>query len=519
VNQQSSFLEYQGKMREGEPAGNIRALTDENIALKMERESCRQTSEQLGADYHNLSEAMDGMKDAALVVDSEGRITYMNKVAKAFFREAKGDQVVKRFADFPLLRGDPKFPEKFRRALSDRSEERFLLFSRERVRWFEVILSPQASDMLVYFRDVSLNHAIEELYKLTHFSINHLQDVAIWIRPNGRFFYVNETACRSLGYGHEELIRKNFSDIAAYLPLDRWDSFWERVRRNASMIFESDIRNRAGGTYPAEISVNYIKYQDNECMVALIRDISERKRVERELMASNAQADASREQAELYLDLMGHDFTNMNQIGIGYLEMALETIDLPEEQKELLLKPLQSLQNSSRLIENVRKLQHLREGKIPARIVDIGATIEDICRQYARPAKRQVIINISRSCRCNVLANDLLKDVFDNLIGNAVRHNEGDLTIDVVIEMTREGNRDYCTVTISDNGCGITDKQKQKLLDRARKDDNMTGGNGLGLHLVRVLVESYGGRIRVEDRLPGDYTKGAKFVVLIPSAG
>ncbi len=347
----------------------MQALRDENIALKKESESCRQASERLGVDFRHITEAMNGMKDAALVVDGEGQITYMNKEAKTFFRDAAGDQVVQYLTDVPLLRGDAKFQEKLQRALSDRSEERFLHFSRERAHWFEVILRPQDSDMLVYFRDVSLNQAIEELYKLTHFSINHILDVAIWIRPNGRFFYVNETACRTLGYRRDELIRMNFSDFVAYLPLNRWSSFWERVKGNASMIFESDIRNRAGGIYPAEISVNYIKFQDNECMVALIRDISERKRAEQELIDSKAQADASREQAELYLDLMGHDITNMNQIGIGYLEMALETIDLPEEQKEMLIKPMKSLQNSSRLIENVRVLQRLKDGKIPPELL------------------------------------------------------------------------------------------------------------------------------------------------------
>ncbi len=80
------------------------------------------------------------------------------------------------------------------------------------------------------------------------------------------------------------------------------------------------------------------------------------------------------------------------------------------------------------------------------------------------------IINIARTCRCNVLANDLLEDVFDNMISNSVRHNEGDLAIDITIEKTCEGNRDYCTVTISDNGRGIPDEQKRKIFDRAKND-------------------------------------------------
>jgi PAS domain S-box-containing protein len=517
VNLKPAIPGNQEKNREAELTGNIEALREENIALKKETESCRQASEKLGVNYHYLSEAMDGMKDAALLVDSEGRITYLNKEAKTFFREAKGDLAGKQLVDVPIVRENEKFREKFDHALSDRSDARFLLLSRRNCHWYEVFLHPQGCDMLVYFRDVTLQHTTEELYKLTHFSINHILDAAIWIRPNGYFIYVNETACRSLGYPRDELIRKTFASLVTYLPLNGWDHFWERVKNNGSMTFESDIRNSAGGTYPAEISVNYIKFHDNECMVALIRDISERKRAERELMASKAQADASREQAELYLDLMGHDITNINQIGMGYLELALDTIDLSEEQRELLIKPLQSLQNGSRLIDNVRKLQRLNDGKIPDRVIDIGGILEDISRQYVNMANRQVVINITRTYGCNVLANDLLQDVFDNIISNSVRHNEGDLSIDITIEKTCEGNRDYCTVAISDNGRGIPDEQKRKIFDRAKNIDYLIGGSGLGLYLVRTVVERYDGKIRVEDRVPGDYSQGAKFVVMIPS--
>lgn len=518
MNQQSSpFPENRKERLDGELADNVQALMDEIIALKKESESCRMASEQLGTSYRHLSEAMDGMKDAAIVVDSEGQITYLNREAKEFFREMKGDPVGKRLVDLPLLSDDVKFQDKYDIALSKRRDERLLLYSRASSRWFEIKLRPRDRDTLVYFRDVTILHATEELYKLTHFSINHILDVAIWIRPNGRFFYVNETACRSLGYPRDALIRMHFSDIVAYLPLNDWGSFWERVKKNASMIFESDVRDHAGGRYPAEISVNYIKFHDNECMVALVRDISERKRAERELMASKAQADAAREQAELYLDLMGHDITNINQIGMGYLEMALETLELAEEQKELLTRPLQSLQNSSRLIDKVRKLQRLKEGKIPVKVVDVGLIIKGICQRYAGLEKRRVTIDVSRLQRCNAIANDLLPDVFDNLIGNAIRHNEGDLAIGVEIEKRREGDRDYCSVTISDNGRGIPEKHKEKIFDRSKNTDYLTGGIGLGLHFAKTLIESYEGRIRVEDRVPGDYTKGAKFVVMIPS--
>jgi PAS domain-containing protein len=98
------------------------------------------------------------------------------------------------------------------------------------------------------------------------------------------------------------------------------------------------VTRRDGSTRPAEISVNYISYKKTERMVAVIRDITERKQAERALIKSRAQAEAAKAQAELCLDLMGHDINNMNQIGIGFLELAMDNPDLDAAQRELLEK-------------------------------------------------------------------------------------------------------------------------------------------------------------------------------------
>ncbi len=85
-------------------------------------------------------------------------------------------------------------------------------------------------------------------------------------------------------------------------------------------------------------------------------DITDRKRAEEELKEAKAQA-------ELYLDLMGHDINNMNQIAMGFLEIAIESFPLKDEERKFLEKPLDTLKNSAMLIENVRKLQKLEAGK------------------------------------------------------------------------------------------------------------------------------------------------------------
>ena len=74
----------------------------------------------------------------------------------------------------------------------------------------------------------------------------------------------------------------------------------------------------------------------------------------------------------------------------------------------------------------------------------------------------------------------------------------------------------FCRVEIEDNGPGISDEKKKAILRRSVQDRSKLTGKGLGLYLVRTLVDDYGGRIWVEDRVPGDYTRGCRFVIMLP---
>ena len=71
---------------------------------------------------------------------------------------------------------------------------------------------------------------------------------------------------------------------------------------------------------------------------------------------------------------------------------------------------------------------------------------------------------------------------------------------------------------VEDDGPGIPDDFKSRIFNRMLKGTDKAKGMGLGLYLVKSLVDSYGGRVWVEDRVPGDHTKGARFVVMLPAA-
>jgi signal transduction histidine kinase len=242
-------------------------------------------------------------------------------------------------------------------------------------------------------------------------------------------------------------------------------------------------------------------------------DITARKRAESDVLKAKTQA-------ELYLDLMGHDINNLNQVAQGFLEMALDSPDLAPEQKYLIEKPLGALQNSSRIIANIRKLQKAERGEFPSKTVDVCSVLEELKASYSNAPDRNVTINFEYNSPCYVPANELIGDVFSNILGNAVKHSEPHkpLVINVGIENVKWDDKDYFRIVVEDNGPGISDESKEKLFSRFKRGETRASGKGLGLYIARTLVQSFQGKLWVEDRVHGDYTRGTRFVVLLPVA-
>jgi len=116
----------------------------------------------------------------------------------------------------------------------------------------------------------------------------------------------------------------------------------------------------------------------------------------------------------------------------------------------------------------------------------------------------------------NVEANELIIEVFENLLVNAVLHNLN-YSVDVTVQITQflKENRNYIKIEFIDNGIGITDDRKEWIFNSSFIKDNHGKGMGFGLTLVKEIIDRYGGFIWVEDRIKGDYNQGSKFVILL----
>ena len=102
---------------------------------------------------------------------------------------------------------------------------------------------------------------------------------------------------------------------------------------------------------------------------------------------------------------------------------------------------------------------------------------------------------------------------------NAVRHNnKSTIKINVDIAKDHLNNVDYIKMEFKDNAIGISNFRKKSIFEKGKRKSQKSKGMGLGLSLVKKIVESYNGDIWVEDRIKGDHEQGSNFVLLLQEA-
>ncbi len=128
----------------------------------------------------------------------------------------------------------------------------------------------------------------EAALQFAQFAIDRAGDAAFWLDSQARFFYVNDAACRSLGYSREEFLSMTVHDIDSWFPAVTWEEHWREIKQRRSLTFESCHRTKDGRIFPVEINANYLDFNGKEYHCTFARDITERKRAEGELTEARA---------------------------------------------------------------------------------------------------------------------------------------------------------------------------------------------------------------------------------------
>ena len=392
------------------------------------------------------------------------------------------------------------------------------------IRWVE--FSPAVIDyqgqptFIATIFDITERNRVEEALRESEEKFRLLAETspaAIFIYQEDqfdRYVYVNPAMESITGYSRDELMKIDPIDI---IHPDYREKVRKLVSQNKQGVmahsrYEVKILTKDGRERWMDGSSASMTYDNKPAGLTVAFDVTDRKQAEEALKSA-------KQQAELYLDLMGHDIRNMNQIGIGFLELVMGSPDISKHDKELLLKSLGSLENSTRLIDSVRKLQKARSGELNLHEIDACQTFMQVLARYSSMPGVRASFSYDIPASCPVRANELLHEVFENIVGNAIKHGGPEPTVNVQFDTVDREGRIFNRFIVEDNGPGIPDEMKDRIFNRLQRGGSEANSNGLGLYIAKSLVESYDGRVWAEDRVPGDHTKGARFVVMLPLAG
>lgn len=324
--------------------------------------------------------------------------------------------------------------------------------------------------------------------------IDYLDGVAIWIVSEPREFdYVSAGAEDIWGLPPETLYEEPFRLLEAVHPEDR-----ELVRSEMEVspehVEERTYESRAihpDGTV-RWVLTRQIPVRDDtgdlRHVVGICTDITEQKRRERELEALNR--------------VLRHDVRNDVSVIVGWGEL-LET-HLDEEGQERLEKLLSAANNVVDLTEMAHEYAEtvVRGSEMNVKPVSLRAVLRDevaLRREVFPHAEFRLPSEVPQ---VEVLANELLPSVFRNVLSNAVQHNDAD---EPVVDVEVERSTDEVVVRIADNGPGIPPELRESLFATGVSGIDSVGtwtGLGMGLSLVRTLVEQYGGEVRITDNTP-----------------
>ncbi|HUL61489.1 MAG TPA: PAS domain S-box protein [Methanocella sp.] len=472
--------------------------------------------------YRALAEAAE---DFIYVIDRDMRVTFVNRAGALCFGMSPADVVGR-----PIqLLFPPETVEHFARNLqkifeagiSMTDQHAFRFYDREY--WLHVKLTPVRDDdgrvthVLGISRDITDRKRAEEASERSERKFRAMADstaAAICIVRDGRIVYANPALETISGYTKDELAGMDAFDLVQPDHAHRLKKLLVMLvtGRTASVRFEFGGVKKDGSIGWIDATAGVIDCNDRGSIIVTGFDVTQRKRAEDALAQAKAQA-------ELYVDLMGHDINNINQVALGYLEVLENKMGPGNERPEVIGQAIEALHRSSRLIRNVRKLQQINAGNHRHERMDLVKVLSDVVGQIAIPRGKRTVIDYQPSEGCYVEADPLLSDVFTNLIDNAIKHTDApEVKISVDVAPVSVDGKSYCRVTVDDNGPGVPAVLKEVIFDRQLRGSTRAKGSGIGLYLVSRLVSSYRGKVWVEDRVPGDRSQGSRFVVILPAA-
>ena len=507
---------------------NIRDITARKLA-----------EEALARANKRVANILESITDAFFAVDHEWRFTYLNRQAEPLLRRPR-EQVLGKsiWEEFPeavdsVFSDGSVFHEQYRRAAAEQVTVNFEEFFPPLDTWLDVHIYPGPDGLSVYFHDIGVRKRAERELKASEIRYRRLFEAAhdgilILNAETGRITNVNPFLCDLLDYPKAELIGKELWEIGLFKDKEESRAAFSELQKTGHIRYEDiPLETKGGVRREVEFISNVYRENGNQVIQCNIRDITERKRLEAEreqllIRARESQAEAERANhlKDEFLATLSHELRTPLTAIVGWSEM----LGRPQLDPVTSQRAVEVIRRNARMqvqmIDDLLDVSRIVTGKLRMTVqpVDLGSVIIAAV-EGLRPAAeaKEIRFQLQLDSPAGQVSGDpdRLQQVAWNLVSNAIKFTPKGGRVLVRLERIES----HVEVAVSDTGRGIEPDFLGHVFDRFRQADATTtrafGGLGLGLAIVRQLVELHGGTVRVESAGEG---LGSTFTVSLPLA-
>ena len=354
--------------------------------------------------------------------------------------------------------------------------------------------------------------------ELIRSALESAPDAMIVADPDGTILFANRQLTELFGYTPQEAVGLTVEQL---MPerfrghhVDHRDQFLAEHRlRLMGVGIELLGRRKDGSEFPVEISLSPIHDQDRTLVAAAIRDITERKRIQNELLAAQQAADRANQAKSRFLATASHDLRQPLQ-SLALLNGALRRVVRDPQAEEALAHQDQAIAAMSRLLNALLDMSKLESGAIRPQPADVAvATLfEELRGEFAGMAvNKGLALQVAHEHQCAHGDPALLGQILRNLLSNAIKYTRTG-GVRLVATSAPRGVR----IEVIDTGIGIPAEQLPHIFDEFYQVGSGSGarreGYGLGLSIVRRLVDLLGIPLEVRSEVG----TGSVFALTVP---
>ena len=351
----------------------------------------------------------------------------------------------------------------------------------------------------------------EEKYRTI---LENIEDGYYEVDIVGNMTFFNDAACRMTGYSEDELMGMNHREYTDKENASKLFREYNKVYKTGipTKRLDWEVIKKDGTTGFLECSISFMTDSEDQPMGfrGIIRDVTERKELDREIMEKRRQAEEATKAKSEFLANMSHEIrTPLNGI-VGMAELALDT-QLNDNQKNIFHTINTEASSLQDVINEILDFSKIEAGKFDLEEIpfDLRVTIEDMAASFAYRAEQKGLDFIS------FLAPDVpsrligdpvrLRQIMVNLIGNALKFTRAGALYVKGELVEKIGDRVKIRFSVKDTGIGIPDDRHATIFESFTQADGSTtrnyGGTGLGTTISKQLAEMMGGEIGLESEV------------------